>query len=113
MSVDGVFGPLTNTALIRALQTVLNRQYGANLAVDGIFGSATKKSIRCLEICSQGDYTRVLQGFLICRGLDTGGFDGDFGYMTKSAVLTFQTTANIDADGIAGPNTFDRLANGF
>ncbi len=112
LSVDGVFGPLTNTALIRALQTVLNRQYGANLAVDGIFGSATKKSIRCLEICSQGDYTRVLQGFLICRGLDTGGFDGDFGYMTKSAVLTFQTTANIDADGIAGPETFYRLANG-
>lgn len=112
LSVDGVFGPLTNAALVCALQTVLNREYGANLDVDGVFGPMTKRKIKCIEKGAQGDYVRVLQGFLICHGLDTGGFDGDFGYMTKSAVLTFQTTANIDADGIAGPETFYRLANG-
>lgn len=112
LSVDGIFGPLTNTALICALQTVLNRQYSAGIAVDGIFGSMTKKSIRCLKSGAQGDYVRVLQGFLICRGLDTGGFDGVFGAMTDSAVRQYQTTVGIDVDGIAGPETFYRLANG-
>ena len=112
LDVDGEYGPLTNAALVRALQTVLNREYGAQLAVDGIFGKLTKKNIVNLERGSHGDYVRVLQGFLICRGHDTGGFDGDFGYMTKSSVLTFQVVRNLTVDGIAGENTFEKLANG-
>ena len=112
LDVDGEYGPLTNAALVRALQTILNREYGAQLAVDGVFGRQTRKSIVNLERGAYGDYVRVLQGFLICRGHDTGGFDGDFGYMTKSSVLTFQVVRNLTVDGIAGKNTFEKLANG-
>ena len=109
LSVDGVFGPLTNAALVRALQTVLNREYGANLDVDGVFGPMTKKSIKCIEKGAQGDYVRVLQGFLICHGLDTGGFDGDFG-STDNAVRQFQRDNRLYVDGIAGKETFAALA---
>ena len=109
LDVDGEYGPLTNAALVRTLQTVLNREYGAQLAVDGIFGRQTKKSIVNLERGAYGDYVRVLQGFLICRGYDTGGFDGDFGGRTESAVKTFQSIRGLYVDGIAGKATFEEL----
>ena len=51
----------------------------------------------------------ILQAFLICRGYDTGGFDGDFGHMTESAVLIFQTVHGLIIDGIAGKATFEEL----
>lgn len=110
LDVDGEYGPLTNAALVRALQTVLNREYGAQLAVDGIFGRQTRKSIVNLERGAYGDYVRVLQGFLICHGFDTGGFDGDFGGRTESAVKTFQIVRGLYVDGIAGKATFAALA---
>ena len=111
LDVDGIYGRLTNAALVRALQTVLNRDFSANLDVDGIFGRMTKKSIVNLERGSHGDYARVLQGFLICHGYDTGGFDGDFGGRTESAVKTFQSVRGLYVDGIAGRNTFEELAS--
>ena len=110
LDVDGIYGRLTNAALVRALQTVLNRDFSANLDVDGIFGRMTKKSILNLERGAYGDYVRVLQGFLICRGYDTGGFDGDFGGRTESAVKTFQSVRGLYVDGIAGKVTFAALA---
>ena len=88
--IDGIYGPQTRAALVMALQTVLNRDYGADLEVDGIYG--------------------VLQGFLICMGYDTGGFDGDFGGRTEESVKTFQTVRDLYVDGIAGKNTFEKLA---
>lgn len=112
LEVDGICGQLTKKALISALQTILNDTYGAGLDVDGIFGRKTKAAIRNLSNGDRGDYVKVLQGFLIGRGHDTGGFDGIFGGMTESAVRTFQTVHDLTVDGIAGKNTFEALANG-
>ena len=109
LDVDGIYGRMTNAALVRALQTILNTDFGANLDVDGIFGRQTKKSIVNLERGAYGDYVRVLQGFLICHGYDTGGFDGDFGGRTESAVRTFQSVRGLVVDGIAGKATFEEL----
>ena len=111
LDVDGIYGRLTNAALVRALQTVLNRDFSANLDVDGVFGKQTKKSIVNLERGAYGDYVRVLQGFLICHGYDTGGFDGDFGARTESAVKTFQSVRGLYVDGISGRKTLEELAN--
>ena len=80
------------------MQTTLNRDFSANLDVDGVFGKQTKKSIVNLERGAYGDYVRVLQGFLICHGYDTGGFDGDFGGRTESAVKTFQSVRGLYVD---------------
>lgn len=111
LEVDGICGYQTKKALISALQTILNDTYGAGLDVDGIFGRKTKAAIRNLSNGDTGDYVRVLQGFLIGRGQDTGGFDGIFGDETESAVRTFQLVKNLTVDGVAGKNTFERLAN--
>ena len=111
LEVDGICGYQTKKALISALQAILNDTYGAGLDVDGIFGRKTKTAIRNLSNGDTGDYVRVLQGFLIGRGQDTGGFDGIFGNETESAVRTFQLVKRLTVDGIAGKNTFERLAN--
>ena len=112
MAVDGICGQLTRKALISALQTILNDTYNAGLDVDGIFGRKTKAAIRNLSNGDTGEYVKVLQGFLIGRDQDTGGFDGIFGNETESAVRTFQLVKNLTVDGIAGKNTFEALANG-
>ena len=111
VDVDGVYGNQTKTALIKELQTVLNEQYGANLAVDGIFGNKTASAIRNIKKGSQGNYVKVLQGFLICKGYNTGGLDGDFGSQTVSAVRDFQYDKGLYADGVAGKMTFTALVS--
>ena len=107
--LDGIYGGRTELALIKALQTELNRAYHAGLAVDGIYGEKTYAAVRNLQQGSRGDYVKVLQGFLICKGYDTGGFDGEFGAATDKAVRSFQTKSGIAVDGIAGKQTFTEL----
>ena len=110
VDVDGVYGSQTKTALIKELQTVLNNQYGANLAVDGIFGNQTASAIQNLKKGDTGDLTSVLQALLNCHGYNTGGLDGDFGAKTDKAVRDFQYDKGLYADGIAGKATFTALA---
>lgn len=110
VDVDGVYGAQTKAALIKELQAVLNEQHGANLAVDGIFGNQTASAVRNLKKGDTGDLVAVLQGFLICRGYNTGGLDGDFGTQTDKAVRAFQSDNGLYVDGIAGKATFTALA---
>jgi GH25 family lysozyme M1 (1,4-beta-N-acetylmuramidase) len=111
LEVDGICGQLTKKALISALQTILNNTYGAGLEVDGIFGKRTRAAIHNLSKGDEGEYVKALQAFLICHAYDTGGLDGEYGYMTYSSVLTFQTVHDLTVDGIAGKRTFEALAN--
>ena len=108
--IDNIYGVKTRTAIIKGLQNVLNVKFKAGLVVDGIFGRATKAAVRPLQRGAYGGYPSILQAFLICRGYDTGGFDGDFGARTESAVKTFQTVKGLSVTGIADKNTFERLA---
>lgn len=108
--VDNIYGPATRKAIIKGLQNVLNVKYHANLVVDGIFGKATKAAVRPCKRGMYGGYPSILQAFLICRGFDTGGFDGDFGLRTESAVKTFQQNNGLKVTGIADANTFAKLA---
>lgn len=111
VTVDGIYGNQTKTALIKKLQAVLNEQYGANLAVDGIFGNKTASAILNIKKGSQGNYVKVLQGFLICKGYNTGGLDGDFGTKTDKALRAFQSDNGLYVDGIAGKATFAALVS--
>lgn len=111
LDVDGIYGPRTKAALVKALQTELNRQFGAGLAVDGIYGNMTAAASVCLFVGAQGNITKTLQGFLICNGYSTNGFDGIFGSGTMSAVKSYQRANGATADGIVGPITWRLLAS--
>ena len=108
-TVDGIYGPDTKKKLIMKLQEELNRQFGMNLVVDGIYGVGTHNAIVVISKGCRGNITKVLQGLLICKGYDPNGFDGIYGNGTESAVASYQRIHCLNDDGIAGGNTFRSL----
>ena len=110
LDVDGIYGRLTKAAHVMALQIELNHR-GAELEVDGIFGPCTKSAVYNLSTGDSGNLVYILQGLLLCNGYGAGGFDGIFGAGTEAAVLAYQYQNGLDADGIAGRQTFERLCN--
>ncbi|MGG0718658.1 peptidoglycan-binding protein [Robertmurraya massiliosenegalensis] len=107
--VDGIYGPKTKKAAIKALQTELNKQFNARLVVDGIWGPKTRAAVQSIRKGARGNIVYILQGLLYCNGYDPKGFDGIFGDDTASAVLALQKARKIAQDAIAGQNTFAEL----
>ena len=106
LDVDGIYGSLTKAALVKALQKTLG-----GLDVDGIFGYYTKNAVKNLSIGDTGTLVYILQGLLLCNGYGTGGFDGIFGSGTEAAVKSYQYQHGLEADGIAGRQTFESLCD--
>lgn len=65
-----------------------------------------------LEQGSSGPEVTALQERLKALGFDPNGVDGDFGPGTKAAVIAFQNSKGLQADGKAGPNTLGALQLG-
>jgi len=106
LDVDGIFGNLTKTALVKALQ----REIGTT--ADGIFGINTYTACgnkTNLKNGSSGKLVYILQATLYCLGFDCKGIDSDFGSNTQSAVKAYQQAKGLTVDGIAGKNTFAKL----
>jgi putative chitinase len=62
-----------------------------------------------LQLGSQGPDVLELQKRLRERGFDPGNLDGQFGNGTEAALLGFQKSEGLLADGIAGPRTLAAL----
>jgi hypothetical protein len=62
-----------------------------------------------LERGSSGHEVTELQEKLKAAGYDPGAADGHFGPTTEYAVMSFQRTAGLTADGYAGPHTMAAL----
>ncbi len=113
IAVDGIWGSASRKAFIAAMQSAMNSVYGEQLAVDGIWGGATESACarHALKEGDQNLYVAVLQIGLMGNeiGLD-GNIDGSFGAATKAGVQQFQTIYGMQADGVAGINTFRKMA---
>jgi len=117
VTVDGVFGPVTEAA-VRAFQT------SKSLSVDGIVGPQTWAAlIITVRQGNTGDAVRGVQEEFQFRNLSgdpSKGLqvDGDFGPKTDSAVRGFQHALSLDipsvaVDGIVGPVTWQALVSGM
>lgn len=58
-----------------------------------------------LQKGTSGDEVKLLQYWLNAHGYNCGSEDGEFGEKTRGAVIQFQSTESIVADGIVGPQT--------
>jgi peptidoglycan hydrolase-like protein with peptidoglycan-binding domain len=112
ISVDGLFGPLTETA-VRAYQQE------NHLAVDGVVGTNTWSALIVqVRRGSTGDAVRAVQGEFQFRNLSGDPhngvqIDGDFGPQTEDAVRNFQQALAVSVDGIVGPMTWRALVSGM
>ncbi len=58
-----------------------------------------------LQLGASGDSVTALQQALATAGFNPGAIDGSFGPGTRAAVLAFQRSEQLVADGIVGPST--------
>lgn len=65
-----------------------------------------------LQQGSSGPDVTALQTQLKALGFDPNGVDGNFGPGTKAAVIAFQQSKGLTADGMAGPNTMAAMQAG-
>lgn len=123
--IDGDFGPMTRAAVIAF-------QEARGLEVDGVVGPQTWGALNGgaapveapapaapiapsggprpqLSFGSRGPAVVELQRALAGAGFDPGGVDGDFGPMTRNAVLRFQSANGLSVDGVVGPQTWGAL----
>jgi len=120
LSTDGVFGALTEAA-------VINYQRVNGLATNGIVGPITWDHLmgRCFGSGGSGQ-APPYPGFLIQRGargnyvsqiqsclnqVNNAGLstDGVFGALTEAAVINYQRANGLATNGIVGPITWDHL----
>ena len=95
-------------AWVRSLQAELNSQgfrdsNGNKLVVDGIAGSKTLSACPTLKVGARGNITKLMQQKI---GVVA---DGIFGSGTKQAVINYQKSKGLSADGIVGQNTWRKL----
>jgi peptidoglycan LD-endopeptidase CwlK len=103
LAVDGIFGPKTKKAALKAFQ----REVGTT--ADGIWGPKTRAATKTIKLNAKGDLVMIAQGMLYCRGYDPKGLDGIYGKNTASATKRFQKAHGLTQDGIIGKNTFEKL----
>lgn len=114
---DGIFGSKT-------LSAVKQFQNKSGLTADGIVGLLTRNALNLssaanstqvsstvnLKKGSRGDAVVKLQNLLNSKGFYCGTADGIFGVNTYNAVVRFQKSCGLTADGIVGPRTRSALA---
>jgi len=127
--VDGVCGPLTHHELERATKRVQHQLVGVGFdlgkaGVDGKFGpfteNATKQFQKEVSLEENGvfcqktsdkmvEWVKKIQTELTNKKYECGPVDGIFGYLTQSAVKSFQKDNSLVVDGVCGRVTRTKL----
>ncbi len=77
--------------------------------VEGISGGIDVNLFESLRTGDKGTKVEKIQNLLKNCGYDPGIIDGDFGTGTETALIKFQQTKQLEADGIAGLKTWTAL----
>lgn len=111
--VTGQRDTATVKAGIKVLQTALNKDYGAGLVVDGIFGSNTDKALGKHYVTSGECQYMVTAAeiLLLLNDYNPNGVEipGIFGSGLLAAVKAFQKAQGLTVSGTCDRNTFLKL----
>ncbi len=112
LSPDGVVGPLTWDRLYRTYASIINSPYYGEEAVAAPYPGSP------LSIGSSGSSVSLLQQYLglissVYTTIPQVPVTGYFGEITKNAVRIFQSEAGLTVDGIVGPATWNAIANTY
>lgn len=111
LKVDGIAGNATQTLLYQltgGTATTPAPDSGSSSSgssSSGLFSG----NYATLKYGSRGDRVSVLQRALNDLGFNAGSVDGNFGLGTQKAVTSFQKSAGLTQDGLAGRNTLTAL----
>lgn len=103
--------PVVTDNWVSRLQSECNAQGFSNQKVDGIAGPNTLKGCPTIKKGARGNISKLLQEKLVSLGYNTNGVDGIFGSGTHNAVVSYQKSKGLSADGIVGQNTWRKLLN--
>jgi hypothetical protein len=107
VSVDGSYGAATKAA-VKSFQTA------HQLTSDGIVGNATwPKLVVQVDAPDTGPAVRAVQSQINSRVPAWLTVDGTFGPQTTEVVKGFQGPIGLNADGIVGQQTWNRLVNRY
>lgn len=103
LAADGIYGPKTKAALVKAWQTEIG-----GLTADGIFGTKSKAAAasHVIRKGSRGILVTIWQAYLVCRGYQPNGIDGSFDAGCHAATTAFQRANGVTPDGQVGANTW-------
>nr|DAQ73440.1 MAG TPA: Adenosylhomocysteinase [Caudoviricetes sp.] len=111
--VDGIRGTLTKKAGIMAVQTALNLDFKAGLAVDGEWGPKSDAALkkRSVRLGSTRYLVTAVEILLMLKGYNPNGVEcpGQFGSGCAAATGRYQTDHSLKADKIAGYDTIKSL----
>ena len=108
LALDNMYGPATKKALTKGLQHELNVQFNKGLVEDGIFGNATYNACVNVRQGAKGNITMLIQMALFIKGYNLA-MDKMFGPDMLKKVKEFQANTGLSIDGIVGKNTFKKL----
>lgn len=110
ITADGVRGTETKKAGIKVLQTAMNKDYNAGLAVDGIWGTASSTALGSHYVVKgETQYMVTAAEILVMlRGYDPNGVEtpGQFGSGLQTAINSFKSSQGLTVDGKCDRATF-------
>ena len=110
---DGVRGPKTKAAGIRALQHAMNLDYHSGLAEDGMWGPKSNAALASHYVKYQEKQYMVTAAeiLLMLKGYQPNGVEtpGIFGKGLKAAAINYQRDHELAATGIINATTFKSL----
>ena len=116
LTVDGLAGSATLTLLYKQAEggSSSGSTGGSSSAGNGSSSSANKGdyfggNYETLRYGSRGDRVKLLQKALNDLGFNAGTADGKFGAGTQRAVAAFQRANGLEADGLAGKKTLQKI----
>lgn len=113
IATDGIRGANTKKAGIKVLQTAMNLDYKAGLAVDGAWGNKSEAALGSHYVASGETQYMVTAAeiLLMLKGYNPNSVEcpGQFGSGLKAAVGQYQKDNGLTVDYICGPATFKSL----